>query len=417
MRAVKMEILIIAPFFPYPLRAGGEVRLYHFIRLLSERHRVSLLSPIVEGDQKWIGALKGLGAQVEAVAVKMPEKAGSLTPQRLIRWGPRIGKMLRGMPFDVARFYLPRVADRLSSLLQRQSFDVIHQEYMFMGSYLDRLGRKIGRARTVLGEIDLSFVPLYREFQVRRGVFRAGAYLRYFSMRNYAIKVWNKFDLIVTASETDKGKILRYAPNRKVAVIPNGVDIDYFRPAEEAPAGPSGNELVFVGSLRYSPNVDAVRYFCREILPYVRMRRPEATLTVIGADAPEGLAQELPGFVRLTGYLEDIRPCVTQSAVFVVPLRVGGGTRLKILEAMAMGIPVVSTPVGYEGIDAIPGKDLVAARNPQEFAEGVVGLMEQGERRREIARNGLALVRKNYSWEAIGKKLNRVYEEEVAAVS
>jgi glycosyltransferase involved in cell wall biosynthesis len=309
-----MEILILAPFFPYPPRAGGEVRLYHFIRLLSQRHRVSLLSLIEERDQKWIGGLKGLCAQVEAVAVKMPEKAVFPSVQRVKRWGPRMGKMLCGMPFDVARFYLPALAERLSDMLRHRNYDLIHQEYMFMGSYLDRLGGRIGRARTVLGEIDLSFVPLHREFQIRRGVFRAAAYLRYISMKKYCIKIWNKFDLIVTASHTDKKKILGSAPNKKVAVIPNGVDIEYFQPAQGTPAEPSGNELVFVGSLGYWPNVDAIRYFCREILPYVLMQRPEATLTVIGAGAPEGLAQELPGCVRLTGYLEDIRPSVTRSA-------------------------------------------------------------------------------------------------------
>jgi glycosyltransferase involved in cell wall biosynthesis len=404
-----MEVLVIAPFFPYPLQSGGQVRLYHFLRLLAKRHRVVLLSLIGEGDQRWVEQLRDICAEIEAVPVEMSSNGRSPLGARLLRCVPRILKMFQGVPFDVARFYSTDVASRFRRMIEHREFDVIHQEYMFMGSYLQGYRRRIGLAKTVLGEIDLSFVPLQREYQVQSGLSRLAGYLRYTTMKRYAIKRWRGFDTIVTASATDRDRVLSHLPWKKVSVIPNGVDVDYFRPTQNPHVD---KRMVFVGSLRYAPNCDAVRFFCQEILPLIRADHPEATLTVIGADAPEGLAEGLPadGSVTLAGYLEDIRPTVSRAAVFVVPLRVGGGTRLKILEAMAMGVPVVSTPVGCEGIDALPDRDLMVAEHPNEFAAAIGALLNDEERRRAVARNGLKLVRQTYSWEAIGRELNDVYE-------
>ncbi len=405
-----MEILVIAPFFPYPLRSGGQVRLYHFIRLLSARHTVSLVSFVPEGDDASIDHMRQFCAEVEAVPVRVSSRGVSPAGQRLLRLLPRAAKMLRGVPYDVARFYLPELAARLGRLLARRRFDVVHQEYMFMGAYLGENRRRLGAAKTVLGEIDLSYVPLEREFSIRRGLSRAAYYVRFRTMRRYAVRAWNSFDHVVTASAIDRDKILSHVPDKEVSVVPNGVDIDYFLPAAECPAG---KDLAFVGSLGYAPNSDAVRFFCREIFPLVRARHPEATFTVVGADAPDGLSDELPadGSAKLAGYVRDIRPVVGRAAAFVVPLRVGGGTRLKILEAMAMGVPVVSTSVGCEGIEALPGRDALLEDDPKQFAQAVCALLENEERRRAVAAHGLRLVREAYSWEAIGRDLNSTYEQ------
>jgi len=405
-----MEILVIAPFFPYPLRSGGQVRLYHFIRLLSRRHTVSLVSFIPEGDRESIEHMRQFCGEIEAIPVRVTTRGVSPAGQRLCRFLPRAARMLRGVPYDVARFYLPELAARLNRLLSRRRFHVVHQEYMFMGAYLGENRRRLGASKTVLGEIDLSYVPLEREFSVRRGLSRASYYVRFRTMRRYALRSWRSFDHLVTASAIDRDKILSHVPGKEVSVVPNGVDIDYFFPVEEKSAG---KNLAFVGSLGYAPNSDAVRFFCREIFPLVRARHPDATFTVVGADAPDGLSDEIPadGSARLAGYVHDIRPLVGRSAAFVVPLRIGGGTRLKILEAMAMGVPVVSTSVGCEGIEALPGRDVILEDDPRQFAQAVCALLENDEKRRAVAAHGLRLVRKVYSWEAIGRVLNLTYEQ------
>jgi glycosyltransferase involved in cell wall biosynthesis len=198
-----------------------------------------------------------------------------------------------------------------------------------------------------------------------------------------------------------------------IDVIPNGVDLDHYSYGQATPAPDS---LVFSGALTYEANYDAMRYFLAEIYPLVRSMVPGVRLQITGRSSGIDLrALALDSSVVITGYLPDVRPVVAGSWVCVVPLRLGGGTRLKILEAMALGTPVVTTTKGAEGLEVVPGEDIIIADHPATFAAATADLLRDERLREKLARNARRLVKEKYGWEAIGQKLNDLATEVVAS--
>jgi glycosyltransferase involved in cell wall biosynthesis len=210
-------------------------------------------------------------------------------------------------------------------------------------------------------------------------------------------------DGALTVSELDRDRLRQSRPDMPIAVIPNGVDLDYFRPM---PQTQSRQHLVFTGSMDWRPNQDAARYFVAEILPLLRQARPDLECTFVGRSPPpdiQALAR-VPG-VHVTGTVDDVRPYVERAAVYVVPLRIGGGSRLKILEALAMGRAVVSTSVGAEGLDVEHDRHILLADDPQGFAETVLRLLNDPARCLALASEGRRLVEQSYGWDALAHKM------------
>jgi glycosyltransferase involved in cell wall biosynthesis len=214
-------------------------------------------------------------------------------------------------------------------------------------------------------------------------------------------------------SETDRQVLLAANPRLRVEVAPNGVDTHAFRPLP-APEGPPA--LVFVGNMSYPPCVDAMVWFCSEILPLIRAQRPGVEMWIVGINpAPEVRRLEGDG-VHVTGRVPDVTPYYERSGVSVVPIRAGGGTRLKILEAMALGRPVVSTTIGAEGLDIMDGNHVLLADDPRQFAEKTLQLLSDAELYRRLAADGRALAVNRYDWDVIARDLLRVFSD-VAAIS
>jgi len=220
-----------------------------------------------------------------------------------------------------------------------------------------------------------------------------------------------KFDLVTTPSAQDRQMLLDLAPDldqTRVAVLPNGVDVaSYSGDWGE----PEPGALIFPGALTYHANYDAMRFFLDEVFPLVRRVNPEAVLRITGKTERVDLGSlNLGAGVTLTGYLDDVRPAVARSWACVAPLRVGGGTRLKILEAMALGTPVVATSKGAEGLDVTPGHNILIADDPGQFADAVLGLLDDPMLRQKLALNGRRLVESLYDWQSIGDRLNEIIE-------
>jgi glycosyltransferase involved in cell wall biosynthesis len=194
--------------------------------------------------------------------------------------------------------------------------------------------------------------------------------------------------------------------------VPNGVDVDYFRPTQ---AAVDPDSIVLTGLMTYRPNADAAVHFVREVLPLVRRSRPRARFTAVGWGLPRDLAPLLGDGVTHTGRVPDVRPYLAEAAAVVVPLRMGSGTRLKVLEALAMGKGVVSTTLGCEGVDVTPGGDLLVADDPASFAAAVVELMENAERRQALGLGGRRLVERSYTWPSVVARLERFYEVQIGA--
>jgi len=224
--------------------------------------------------------------------------------------------------------------------------------------------------------------------------------------------VLGRADGVAVTSDDDAGILRQLAPKASISVVPNGVDLDYFRPADQE-SEPS--TIVISGKMSYHANVTAVRSFVQHSLPIVRRRHPETRLRLVGSGPPASIVElARDPRIEVTGYLDDVRPAIRGATVAVCPVTVKVGIQNKILEAMALGVPVVSTQAGSVGLSARPGRDLLVGQDAEEVADLVCGLLEDPRRRADIAAAGRRYVEEQHRWEAVGLKLERAYD---AAIS
>jgi glycosyltransferase involved in cell wall biosynthesis len=240
-------------------------------------------------------------------------------------------------------------------------------------------------------------------------LFKSLFYQREFKkLKKQEISSWQKQDAVFATSRRDCDMIGKSVSETDTFVIPNGVNTDFFYPSNR---NLQKNTLVFTGTMNYVPNEDAMLYFIKDILPLIRQEIPDIQLYVVGNNPPERLRKLSSGHVTVTGFVDDVRPYIHQAPVYVVPLRMGGGTRLKILESLATKTPVVSTKIGAEGIDVTDGEDILLEEDPESFAAAVITLLKNKKKRKKIARKGYELVKQKYDWKVIGSKIERAYQQ------
>jgi glycosyltransferase involved in cell wall biosynthesis len=292
----------------------------------------------------------------------------------------------------------------LAALLSRRSFDVVQLESSQMGFVLPVPGIPV-----LVDEHNIEFLLLRRLAGVESSaVRRAFGYLEATKARREELQVWAGCHGVVVTSETDLAVVHSNEPRKPACVVPNGVDIDYFRPAA---ADPEAATVVFSGAINYRPNTDAVAYFIRDVMPHLKRYNPSARFVVVGQGAPEWLVRMADASVEFTGWVADVRPHLQRAAVVVAPLRAGSGTRLKILEALAMGKPVVTTSIGCEGLSVIDGEHLKVADDPDAFAEVTARLISDRAAAREVGRSGRRLVEREYSWDVIATRMERFHSQ------
>lgn len=229
-------------------------------------------------------------------------------------------------------------------------------------------------------------------------------------LRHFERQVCRAVQTVTCVSAEDAAALQKLDPALAPIVIPNGIDVEAYTGVQ---APPPTTRLVFTGKMDYRPNLDAAFWFVREILPRIRTARPEAEFVVVGQQPPPAL-QKLHGHkgVVITGAVDDVRPYIAGASVYVAPLRMGGGTRFKLLEAMALARPIVSTPVGAEGFAVTSGRELLLAGSPKEFAEAVLNLLRDPAQAHALGQAGRAFVRAGYDWNVIVPKLEAIYEVE-----
>jgi glycosyltransferase involved in cell wall biosynthesis len=250
--------------------------------------------------------------------------------------------------------------------------------------------------------------------QPRRWVAAAYSFIQWHRLRRYERRACETADRVVVVSDRDAEAVRQLVPGLVPAVVPNGVDVEYCTgPFSLLPddSGPGDRDLVFVGKMDFRPNVDAVLWFVRSVLPVIRQQIPEVRFWIVGKDPHPRLAPLTSDpSVVLTGWVRDVRPYIAGAAVYVIPLRIGGGTRLKVLEAMAVGKAIVSTGLGCEGFDLEHDRHLVVADTPEQFAAATLALLEDPERRKRLGKTARHFAAANYDWRAIVPELERVYE-------
>lgn len=387
-----MKVLFISRWFPYPPDNGSKIRVFNLVRHLALTHEVDLVSFASEAiAQEQLAAMRRYCPAVD-VALYKPFK-----PHRL----KALLGFLSRRPRSVVDTYSVEMQQLVGRAVRERSFDVVIASEIDTAPYALVLS---GMPR-LLEDVELSAI-YERLSRQRHPVRKARTWLTSWKLSRYAANLLLAFDGCTVVSEREREQVLQvslgYCP---IGVVPNGVDVDYYA----ADFGsPEADTLVYSGALTYGPNFDAIDFFLREVFPLIRAKRPHVRLAVTGKldGVPVDRLPDSDGLV-LTGYLDDVRPTVARSWVCVVPLRFGGGTRLKILEALALGTPVVSTSKGAEGLEVTPGKDILIADEPAEFADTTLHLLGDQALREKLAINGRNLVRERYGWDRIGQELNR----------
>ncbi len=402
-----MRILLLSPFVPFPPRDGGRIRILELLRGLSEHHDVEVLALAdPDGDDPdGVAELRRQGYAVGAV------------PHRRRRGRAALRSLGRGS-VNANLVRSRELATRLAQRLSVDRFQTVQCEYADMGAY--RTGRP-----GPPGVLDAHNV----EYAVNASMVDTASGLRHFPYRAYArreaarrrreeIITWSQMDHVVTVSEVDRATVSQLAPIVPTTVVPNGVDLARIRPPDPGSAPPSPAGAVFVGKMDYRPNVDAVEWFVADVLPAIRSALPDFELTVVGGPlAPAVQAQRRSPGVQVTGRVADPLPFLHRAAVAVVPVRARSGSRLKLLEALAAGTPVVSTPAGAEGLDVIDGEHLLLAEDPAAFAAAVVRLSHDHGRRQRLATAGRRLVEARYGWGPAVEALRAVHERVVGEPS
>lgn len=422
------RVLILTPQFPYPPHQGTTIRNYNLIAGLARRHEVHLLS-FGDPQQCQDTPLSQVCRSVQVVPA--PQRT---TRQRLA------GLLFSGLP-DMAQ-RLPSTGFRaaLDATLEREDPDVVQVEGIELAQYLLHVAARRDRQprpRLIFDDHNAEYVLQQRACETdarqlwprRKGdneIERSGApgtmgrgrrlagavysFIQWRRLRGYERRTCLAADRVVAVSDADAGALRALVPGLEPVVVPNGVDMDFYGAAIPPLAGgPGPCDLIFTGKMDFRPNVDAALWFAHNVLPLIRREAPDARFWIVGQNPHPRLASLPAGTaVELTGWVEDVRPYIAAAAAYVVPLRIGGGTRLKILEAMAMGKAMVSTTLGCEGFEVVDGQELLIADEPSEFAAAVLQLLRQPATRERLGRAARRFAGSRYDWRMIVPKLERL---------
>lgn len=400
----RLRILWLSHFVPFPPKGGCFQRSYNLLSRIGRQHDVHLVAvrakPPASAEAETAYATDALG--VHCASVDIVDISAAYRPARLARLAA-LG-LASGQPLTVTLYRSPEARRRLRSLLDRFHFDVVHVDSISMAEYLADLGG----VPTILTHHGAEAFMMRRRIANERSLPRKLFFLlESLTLARVERRVCPAAGSNAVVSDLDRDLLRQHAPGARYIVVENGVDVDFFQPLP-CPAAPS---IVFAGRLDQYANRDAMRHFMRHTWPLVTERHPAATITIIGSNPPADLQQmaAVDRRVRVLGFVDDVRPHFAQAAVAVCPLRDGGGTRIKILDALAMGKPIVSTTIGCEGLDVEGERDLLLADDPAAFAAQIARVFDDPALRERLARQARDRAVERYSWERIVRDLAAEY--------
>jgi len=391
-----MKILFLSPTVPFPLTDGGRIRVFNLLKQIATKSDVTLLALETQpSDAEGIAQLQQLGIQVHLIP-----NAPTLPP---VSFGTLLKAFLKRQPITVARYDLPAYRQKFKELVETGSFNLVHYE-MFHTAQFHTETRLPG----VLSQQNVDSAIWRRLCSETANPFYKFAYwTQQLAFQRYERVLSPKFDAVTCTSDIDAAVFQRHCARDAIEIIPNGVDVTHYQPDSSAEVSA---HLIYIGSMDWYPNEDAVSFFVDEVLPRIQESIPDVRFSIVGGN-PSARVQKLTERkgVIVTGRVPEIKPYFAEATVFVVPLRIGSGTRLKILEALAMGKAIVSTSVGAEGLALKDGEEIFIADEPTVFADAVTRLLTDASLRRRIGENGRARVERDYDWRSIGEKLHTLY--------
>jgi len=402
-----MRLLILSPISPLPIFSGARTRLYNITRQQARRHQVTYVS-FCRGEEEREGLLQlARELDIRVVIIPFQSKKHLLRHPGRDLWNVTRGHLAaqrQNLPVAVPTWDQPAMHRALHDEFSRHDYDIMQVEWPYLAPY----ALTPHAPRTVLITHDIFSVGLARRADVapsQRESKRIRAQAR--RWEDYERFIYPRFDLVAAMSEHDAAIIRQRAPQARVIICPNGVDTQTLTPG---PIRHPARNLLFVGAPTHVPNLDAACWFLTAIWPELSARNPDIFLTLVNLDHPDvhACARNQPR-VTITGRLPDLTPVYRQADVALAPLRAASGTRLKILEAFALGVPVVSTAIGYEGLAVTPGRHLLRADTPEAFIAAIEELMASPDLRRTLARKARALAESHYDWSSIVDRLDADY--------
>jgi glycosyltransferase involved in cell wall biosynthesis len=398
-----MNILFLSTKSPYPLINGHSLRTYHILKGAAERHRVTLVTfvqqPEHELKEENIRHLRTFCHAVHLFRVPLDMSRTRLAAALFLNLFSR-------QPFVARKYDSSAMREKIREIIREEDIDLVHVDMLPLTAYLDEFS---GLAKVLVNH-NVESVRLFRWFQAESNWLKK-LYLgiQWAKLRRYERAAVQKFDGCVAVSETDRSLLEERGADGCFYVVPNGTDTEFFKPCGRPKIE---NSVLWFGHMDVHTNRDAVLYFWREIYPVLRRRCPDVHVRFVGTAPPREIAHaaDKDPRVTVTGFVEDIRPYVDEAHVVVVPIRIGSGTRLKILDAMAMGKAIVSTSVGCEGLAVTDGENILVADDPEDFSRKVVMLLRDAELRRTLEGNALQLA-KECAWQKMCSLQEKVYQE------
>ncbi len=402
-----MKILVVTPFLPSPARFGGQRRLDGLLRSLAVKHEISVIS-FTATDEFKEPSLRATRDYCREVVTFPDMEFVDRRDKRMLQARSLVSRhSFEHLLVARRREFL----ERLQQMVDFGQYDIVQVEFVQMAAL--RFGlQKQRRFRTVLDEHNIEFDIVKRtasaEVSAARRLYSTVDWRK---LEREERSAWRWFDGVAVTSERDGAILRELEPSTRLAVVPNGADIDHFRPSD---APPEADNLLFFGAMNYYPNNDGVHYFVNQVFPLIVAKRPSVKLWLVGP-APDDIKALRGPNIEVTDFVDAVEPYIDRASAVVVPLRIGGGTRLKIVEAMAKAKAVVSTRIGAEGIDVVDGESALLADDPEVFAAHVESVLADADLAKRLGASARKLAVDRYSWPALVSGLERFYEQLLAS--
>jgi glycosyltransferase involved in cell wall biosynthesis len=406
-----MHILFLTQIVPYPPDAGPKVKTWNVIRyLVGLGYKVTLVTFVRAEEEDQVVHLENLCHQVYTVPMRR---------SRVEDFGYFLRSIFTGRPFLIERDDLKEMRSVLENLFESEHIDIIHADQLTMTQFALRVQNHNEEPFLIFDAHNAVWTILEKMAENLPWYLKPFAAFEARKVKRYEGNIVNEFDHTFAVTELDRSSLLsaarsaangRSLADKVISVVPIAVDTHNIEPVQLVEKSKS---ILTLGTLHYPPNADGIRWFFEEVFPLVRKAIPDTHLTIIGKNPPQDFirfAEQNSEQVEVTGYVPDLEPYLKQAAVLVIPVRAGGGMRVRILEGFAYGEAIVTTTVGLEGIEAEPGKEVLVADSPGEFAEAVISLLEKFELRKEIAQSGRKLVERSYDWQVVLQDMDDIYQ-------
>lgn len=409
MSADRLRILYVTQLPPSPPRFGAQARMHGLMAALGKRHALTAVSLV---DENFVPeeSRRAMQAYCDEVVLVPNPAPTSGSGKRLLQ----LRSLASRHSFERRLWSVPGLQSAIDAAHARTRFDLVNLEFPYLGHL--RLAPSGSAAPPVF--VDSHEIAHQLARQIGR---QQGGALRYLygelnwrKLRREELGAYRRAEGVYFCSKADEERARALVPMRRTAVVPNAADVEHLRPRSDDPP-PDGETLLFFGLLSTQPNVDGILWFAREVWPRIVARRPGARLKIVGKAPPDPVRALAGPKVEVAGLVEDLRPHLAAAAALIVPLRVGGGTRLKIVEGMAMGKAIISTRLGAEGLEVASGKELLLADSPEEFAAGALRLLEEPNLSRAMGETARRVAVERYSWEGASRTLESFFRQAVGA--